>query len=65
MQCSECRHYKKDTEYSGLGSCSSDEVTGRLVFGNADYFLIADDFGCRFAEGTEQPLQPDILTGAG
>lgn len=59
MQCSECWHYKKDIEYKGLGSCKNQEVTGKLVFGNADYFLIADDFGCRFAEGTEQQLQPD------
>jgi hypothetical protein len=50
MLCSDCRHYKKDLEELGFGSCENEEVTGRFMLGYAEYFLISDDFGCRFAE---------------
>jgi hypothetical protein len=54
MTCGECLFFKKDLEYTGLGTCQNDEATDKIILGHVDMFLFSEEFGCIFAAPAEQ-----------
>lgn len=48
IKCAECKFYKRDFEYDGLGDCTNEEVRGemaRIIIKHCDEFYISEDFG--------------------
>ncbi len=53
LKCAECKFYKRDSEYDGLGDCIHEGVRGeraRIIIKYCEEFYISEDFGCIFAE---------------
>jgi len=53
MICKECKFFKPDFEYDGLGTCQNDEATDKIILGHVDMFLFSEEFGCIFATKEE------------
>ncbi len=48
-QCKNCKYFKEDFEYTGMGSCNNMTVySNMLIMNHCDMFLISNEFGCLY-----------------